>query len=126
MKLPVLPYMKCDRGCGECCGPAPATEHEFRKVLHVARAKGLILWRQGSTCPFYQDGTCQVYDARPLGCRLFGHVQEMSCIRGYNTNIPDDAGRRLVARNGLPRRVLHEALVDLGICKTLEEALDPV
>ena len=125
VKLKVLPPMKCDKGCGQCCGYAPATEQEFRKVMHVARAKKLVLKHQGQTCPFYQEGTCAVYDARPFGCRLFGHVPEMECPHGYNTNVPQVFVDKMLRDVGHPTRVLHEALIEFGVVKTLEEALNP-
>ena len=126
-KLKVLPPMKCDKGCGDCCGVAPTTEAEYRKILHVIRAKGIVPKRQGATCPLYQEGTCQVYDARPLACRLFGHHEALGCSRGYNTNIPEKDVRRMIFANGKAERVTHEVLIEFGIVKTLEEAvLDPV
>lgn len=125
-KLKMLPSMKCDTGCGECCGAVPATEKEYRKVLFVARANGITPKRQGITCPFYQEGTCQVYEARPLACRLFGHVKAMACPRGYNTNIRDDESHKMVMQNGFPTRLLHEALIEAGLVKTIEEAVGEV
>jgi Fe-S-cluster containining protein len=125
LKLKLLPPMKCDKGCGDCCGYAPATEQEYRKVLYVANAKKLTLKHQGQTCPFYQDGTCAVYDARPFACRFFGHVPEMVCSRGYNTNVTPKVQLKLLRAGGKPTRILHEALIEFGIVKTMEEALDP-
>lgn len=122
-KLKVIPSMQCDVGCGECCGPAPATEAEYRKVLHVVRAKGIVPIKQGVTCPFYQEGTCAIYDARPLSCRLFGHVKGMDCPHGYNTNIPEKDAMRMILSRGEAKRVLHEALIEFGLAKTLEEAV---
>ena len=124
-KLPIFPRMQCDKGCGDCCGPAPATEHEYKKAIHVAKAKKLVLKHQGLTCPFYQEGTCAIYDARPLACRLYGHLKDMQCSRGYNTNISDDAGRKAILKNGFPTRILHEVLVEFGIVATLDDALTP-
>lgn len=125
MKKVSLPQMRCDTGCGECCGVAPATEAEYRRALMVARSKKLVLKRQGAACPFYQEGTCQIYDARPFACRLFGHVRGMVCVRGYNTNIQDHEGKRMVMNNGMPTRVLHEVLVELGLARDIEEAVTP-
>lgn len=122
-KLKMLPPMRCDQGCGDCCGIAPATEAEYKKVLWVAKQKGIVPLRQGATCPFYQQGTCQVYDARPTICRLFGHTERMECSRGYNVNVPDADTTRMMMANGRANRILHEALIDAGICKTLEEAV---
>ena len=125
LKLKLIPPMKCDKGCGDCCGYAPATEQEYRKVLYVAKAKKLSIKHQGQTCPFYQDGTCAVYDARPFACRFFGHVPEMVCSRGYNTNVTPKVQLKLLRDGGKPTRILHEALIEFGIVKTMEEALDP-
>jgi chemotaxis regulatin CheY-phosphate phosphatase CheZ len=33
---------------------------------------------------------------------------------------------RLIHRNGMPKRVLHEALLDMGVVKTIEEAMEGV
>jgi len=126
LKLQMLPPMKCDVGCGACCGVVPATEREYQKVLVVARAKKLKLVRSGDTCPFYQEGACQVYDARPIICRLFGHSEKLGCERGYNTNVPEADVARLSLEPGNPTRVLHEALIEFGLAATLEEAVSPV
>lgn len=114
-RLKVLPAMQCDVGCGECCGVVPVTQEEYRKILHVAKSKGIVPIHQGVTCPFYQKGTCSVYDARPLSCRMFGHVEAMTCPRGYNTNIPEADVRRMIMANGEPKRVLHDVLIDYGL-----------
>jgi Fe-S-cluster containining protein len=126
LKLKMLPPMKCDRGCGGCCGIAPATEAEYQKVISVARAKKLVPLHQGITCPFYQDGACQVYDARPFICRLFGHSEKLECDRGYNTNVPEKDVHRMTMAHGKPTRVLHEALLEFGVCLTLEEAVGDI
>jgi len=111
-----LPMMKCDSGCSDCCGPVLCQEDEFLSVTGYARNRGIEPVRQGLTCPFYQGGTCQVYPVRPLVCRLFGHAENLTCSRGYNTNIPE---RRLASinrdyfRRGTPDRLLHEAAYSL-------------
>lgn len=105
-----LPVMRCDSGCGECCGVAPATETEFRKVEEYVRQNGVEALDQGVTCPFYQGGKCAVYPVRPLACRLFGHSEGMVCPRGHNVNVPERKVRRHIMTRGLPTRTLHEML----------------
>jgi uncharacterized protein len=122
-RLKVLPEMECEVGCGECCGIVPVTEQEYRKVLHVAKAKGIVPKLQGATCPYYQEGTCSVYDARPFACRLFGHVEEMTCFRGHNVNIPEEDAERMVAGRDQPKRLLHEVLIEQGLASSLEELM---
>jgi Fe-S-cluster containining protein len=105
-----LPTMKCDSGCGECCGLAPTTEAEFRRVEAFIQEHGIQPINQGITCPFYQEGRCAIYPVRPLSCQLFGHSEKMVCPRGYNTNIPERKLRRAALRNGSASKVLHEVL----------------
>ena len=107
-KLPLLPPMKCDTACGDCCGMVPVTETEFRRVERFAKKKNITPIDQGVTCPFYQEGTCKVYEVRPLICALFGHSVRMECTRGYNTNVPEEEILRRVRSNGSPTKVLHE------------------
>lgn len=107
MKLPV---MRCDKGCGDCCGLAPCTDKEYKQVVEYAQANFVVPVEQGITCPFYQGGTCKVHPVRPLVCRLFGHTEKMACSRGYNVNIPDRKARRMVEHNGPATRLLHEVL----------------
>lgn len=112
-KLPIaIPPMKCDVGCGECCGVVPATNAEFSRIKNYVTQMGIVPLDQGVTCPFYQEGQCKVYKVRPLICQLFGHMKEprMTCPRGYNTNIPLQVGTRLIAQNGEGTHLLHELI----------------
>ena len=90
-----LPVMQCDPGCGECCGPVLCHEWEYQRVESYAKKHGLTPISQGSTCPWYQNGTCAVYPVRPFACRAFGHFQRLTCCRGYNTNVSRSEERRM-------------------------------
>lgn len=105
-----LPVMQCDSGCGECCGVVICKEHEFQAVKELVAKNGIFPISQGITCPFFQGGQCQVYDARPFICRLFGHSKRLVCSKGYNTNIPEITEKRLTRQYGTPTRYLHEFL----------------
>lgn len=109
-RLPVLPEMRCDDGCGDCCGPVPVTEEEYARVRRFARERNLKPLAQGITCPWYQGGRCAVHAVRPFPCRLFGHTDDMPCSRGYNVNIDPELEEGLVVAHGKPTRMLHEAL----------------
>ncbi len=114
-KLKVLPPMRCDAGCGECCGVIPVTETEYRRVERFAREHGIVPVDHGAagdklTCPFYQGGTCAVYEVRPVICRVFGHAADLPCARGYNTNVDQRQIDRMLHANGRPTRLLHQML----------------
>lgn len=102
--------MRCDVGCGDCCGPAPATEAEFNRVVAYVTKHKIVPKDQGITCPLYLDGKCSVYDVRPLACRAFGHIEGMDCSRGYNTNMPSEGVNARLLANGEADRILHEVL----------------
>lgn len=107
MKEIKLPVMQCDKGCGDCCGPVFCTPDEFNAAKRYALANEIEPKRQGLTCPFYQDGGCKVYKARPLICRMFGHSPRLVCSKGYNRNISPALEERLM--DGYrPTRMLHE------------------
>lgn len=94
-----LPVMQCDPNCGACCGPVLCSEAEYQTVAKHVREQGIVPKRQGpDVCPFYQEGTCAVYEARPFPCRLFGHVEGMNCCKGYNVNVSPKRERRLMAQ----------------------------
>lgn len=108
--------MKCDTGCGECCGPVLCNENEYQAVIGYARNRGIVPIRQGVTCPFYQNGGCSVYEVRPHVCRLFGHTPRLNCCKGYNTNVPEGRLARIerdYLKRGTPGRMLHEAVYSL-------------
>lgn len=109
-KYPQLPVMQCDAGCGECCGVVPCTQGEFEAVSNYAAANGIEPVRQGVTCPWYQQGVCKVHEVRPSLCRLFGHVPEMECSRGYNVNIQGTLLRKWKEKMIRSSRLLHEVL----------------
>jgi len=108
-KLKVLPPMRCDDGCGDCCGVVPVTETEYRAVERYAKAHGITPLDQNDTCPFFQNGTCAVYDVRPTLCRLFGHTPGMTCPHGYNVNVPDRDVDRIMRSSGLSTLSLRDA-----------------
>lgn len=110
-KLKVLPPMTCDRGCGECCGPVPCTETEFQRVRRYVEDKRVVPADQGEgTCPFYQEGQCAVYQVRPVVCRVFGYIDKLLCVRGYNVDGVQRDAERMITAEGRPTRFLHELL----------------
>jgi uncharacterized protein len=122
VKLPVLPEMRCDDGCGACCGPVPASIEEYEAVVALAKSKGIKPVAHGLSCPFYQGGKCAVYEARPTMCRVFGHVPEMPCIHGYNVNVDPGLVKEAIQQSGARGNavMLHQALVDFGVAKSIE------
>lgn len=112
--LPQLPPMRCDRGCGKCCGIVPVGADEYERIAKVIGRRGIKPVAQGVTCPLYIDGQCSIYEARPLLCRIYGHDDHPACTcpRGYNANAKPAVvakWRTALARNSRGgSRLLHE------------------
>lgn len=109
-KYPPLPVMQCDPNCGECCGVVPCTQGEFVAVEAYAMENGLTPVAQGLTCPWYQNGGCAVHPVRPAVCRLFGHVPQLECPRGYNVNVGGTLKRKWDEKVQGATKFLHQAL----------------
>jgi Fe-S-cluster containining protein len=110
--LPMLPPMRCDDGCGDCCGIVPVTNAEFDRVARYAEKHGIkpVEHADIAQCPMYQDGKCAVYPVRPLICQAFGHTPDLGCSRGYNTNVRQRDVDLALAGNGKPAKLLHELI----------------
>lgn len=70
-----IPKFECKEGCAECCGPVPFTKWEWEQVEDKRKATSL-------DCPYAVSGRCDIYDKRPLICRLYGAVRKMKCPHG--------------------------------------------
>jgi uncharacterized protein len=102
--------MRCDDGCGACCGPVPVTQHEVDRIKrYVAKNNIVPVKRDGPfVCPFFDGNKCGIHVVRPFMCQAFGHTSEMKCARGYNVNIPDAVVRQAVRSRGRAVGLLHE------------------
>jgi Fe-S-cluster containining protein len=100
MKASDLPEMRCDEGCGECCGPSFASNKEYQEIIRYMREHHVVPKKNdGLRCPLYQDGKCQVYPVRPVLCQIFGHTERLPCVRGYNENLPDKQIKKFFKEN---------------------------
>lgn len=126
-RLPVVasefPPMRCDDGCGDCCGPAPATKAELDRVVAYVRAHNITPKDQGITCPLYLGGKCSVYEVRPLICRAFGHVDGLDCGRGYNTNVNSEVLDSKLRASGAGDHLIHEVLTIVNPAMTFKGVL---
>ena len=60
--------------CGDCCGRVPAALEEYTRLSH---------WREEEEdCRFLRDGKCEIYEERPIMCRLFGLHEMLRCPHG--------------------------------------------
>lgn len=109
----------CKMGCAWCCYQEVfAVTHEFLYlqdyalkhltetqrvgILERSRKKVMLTLnlpveeqlKVRAACPFLEEGSCMVYEARPMGCRIYLSSSEPSCKRehdrpGNGKNIPE-------------------------------------
>lgn len=72
-----IPKFQCKEGCTDCCGPVPFSLVEWSRVTTKKKATCL-------DCPYSLNGSCDIYNERPLMCRIFGAVDTpmLECPHG--------------------------------------------
>jgi Fe-S-cluster containining protein len=76
-----IPEFECVPGCHDCCGPITASGEEMARlpaISEASRSAALAEWN----CPHLGENGCQVYEERPLVCRLFGTTPKLVCPNG--------------------------------------------
>ena len=76
-----IPSFACVAGCHDCCGPVTASSEEMARLpvkTEAEHAKALSEF----SCPHLGAHGCEVYDERPLICRLFGTTPRLACPNG--------------------------------------------
>jgi Fe-S-cluster containining protein len=81
-----IPTFACIPGCHDCCGPVLASSTEMHRLprktpqQHQAALDAL-------SCPHLGENGCEVYEERPLVCRLFGTTPRLACPNGARPEV---------------------------------------
>ncbi|HLA03166.1 MAG TPA: hypothetical protein VJ019_10440 [Aestuariivirga sp.] len=90
-----IPAFHCKPGCTRCCGIVPWSGIEWRRIADKRAATGIA-------CPYVRQGRCEIYDLRPIICRLFGAVDDgrIRCPEGCGPTFPlsQERAKWLIAR----------------------------
>ena len=76
-----IPDFACKPGCSDCCGPVTASSDEVARLpvkTDAEHEKALAEFN----CPYLGERGCEVYQERPLICRLFGTTPSLPCPQG--------------------------------------------
>lgn len=76
-----IPAFECEPGCHDCCGPVTASSEEMAQLPVKSDAEHATALDELS-CPHLGAQGCQVYEERPLICRLFGTTPRLACPNG--------------------------------------------
>lgn len=102
-----IPSFKCKPGCTDCCGPVPFSKWEWDRVSDKRHATPEHI--KTLTCPYAVNGRCEIYEQRPLICRLFGAVDAplMTCPHGCGPvgKLTDEQAREMM-------RIYTQELID--------------
>ncbi|WP_371326489.1 YkgJ family cysteine cluster protein [Collimonas sp. OK307] len=81
-----IPAFACVPGCHDCCGPVLASTVEMARLPRKnQQEQEAALAALG--CPHLGPDGCQVYEERPLICRLFGTTPRLACPNGKRPEV---------------------------------------
>ena len=105
-----LPKGKCT-GCGNCCMESVGINLiEFLNIFNYLQDKDelrqkslskimdyyFMEFMEKKSCPFKDENNrCEIYEVRPLNCRLFGHWRK----EDYNKNLKDIIEKNIQYKN---------------------------
>jgi len=76
-----IPLFECKPGFHDCCGPVTTSSEEMAMLSEISDQEHATALAELS-CPYLGNKGCQVYDERPLICRLFGTTPRLACLNG--------------------------------------------
>jgi Fe-S-cluster containining protein len=82
-----IPSFACVPGCHDCCGPVTASSEEMSRLPHKTDAEHEAALEHYNCVHLGPQG-CEVYDQRPLICRLFGTTASLPCPQGRGPETP--------------------------------------
>lgn len=102
-----IPSFACKPGCHDCCGPVTASSEEMAMLPEKSDEVHDIALAE-LNCPYLGEKGCEVYEERPLICRLFGTTPKLPCPNGCAPQQMIDSGieQKIYQFNTETRQVL--------------------
>lgn len=76
-----VPAMECKGLCTDQCSIIGMTELERDRMLQASGGKQATV-DANMRCGYLTSGRCDVYDTRPMVCRIFGAAEDLRCKHG--------------------------------------------
>ncbi|WP_274683961.1 YkgJ family cysteine cluster protein [Vibrio aestuarianus] len=73
-----IPVFECVQGCHDCCRPVTTSSTEMSRLPVKSDAEHEAALDEYN-CVHLGPNGCEVYEERPLICRLFGTTPRMPC-----------------------------------------------
>ena len=77
-----IPNFACKEGCHDCCGPVNFSKEELSRI-----EKRPFLNFDSLKCQYVGKNGCEIYEERPIMCRLFGAVEDLRCPHGCGPKV---------------------------------------
>lgn len=115
-----VPVVKCKGLCTDSCGPVvqhqSMTGQELLRLQDTGGLRSGRMRRRPDVCPYLNaEGRCDVYEVRPLICRLWGVTDHplMRCPHGCEVEVilSDPQAKMLMARAQVIGGVPPDSLV---------------
>ncbi|UZE96398.1 YkgJ family cysteine cluster protein [Alkalimarinus alittae] len=85
-----IPTFECVPGCHDCCGPVTTSSEEMSRLPIKTDAEHDAAL-ENFDCVHLGPNGCEVYEERPLICRLFGTTPRMPCPNDRRPEVMIDA-----------------------------------
>jgi hypothetical protein len=94
-----IPAFACRPGCTDCCGPVVAGVVERERAPQLLESVAAAVAGGCASCPYGAGGSCEIYDDRPVICRIYGTVEDLRCPHGCGPDrlLSAAQGRALLA-----------------------------
>jgi Fe-S-cluster containining protein len=73
-----IPSFECKPDCHDCCGPVTTSSEEMARLPFKTNAQHEAALKEWN-CVYLGLNGCEVYEERPLICRVFGTTPRMPC-----------------------------------------------
>jgi hypothetical protein len=84
-----IPAFECVPGCHDCCGPVTTSTDEMARLPRKSDQEHASALAELS-CPHLGEKGCEVYEERPIICRLFGTTPQLVCPNGRRPDVLTD------------------------------------
>jgi len=97
---------KCLR-CGECCqSEVFCSDQEWLVIQNYIVQNSIYYNLNSSSCPFFRNNFCYIYEVRPLMCRLYGWSRLLPCEKMKSNFIDIDLDLEL--RRDFAKQLLYK------------------
>ena len=97
-----IPEFDC-KHCHKCCGPIIWFKTEDILIKDYMKKHNIenVKWttdefqKNEMKCPFLKNDRCEIYQVRPIVCRLQGNIPDLPCIFNKNGYLSEESIKKI-------------------------------